>query len=71
MRVPVGPQPHQHLVLPGFDISSFQIGIWWSLTVVLIYISLVIKDVEHFFLMLLLCLNMFFGKYLFRSLACF
>jgi hypothetical protein len=47
--VPLSPHPYQHLLSPEFLILSILTGLRWNLKVVLICISLVIKDVEHFF----------------------
>jgi hypothetical protein len=47
--VPLSPHPRQHLLSPEFLILSIQTGVKWNLSVVLICISLMIKDVEHFF----------------------
>jgi hypothetical protein len=47
--IPLSPQTHQHLLSPEFWILAILAGVRWNLRVVLICISLMIKDDEHFF----------------------
>jgi hypothetical protein len=47
--VPLSPHPHQHLLSLEFLILAILTGVRWNLRVGLICISLMIKDMEHFF----------------------
>ena len=46
--VPLSPHPRQHLLSPEILILAVMTGGRWNLRVILIRISLMIKDVEHF-----------------------
>jgi hypothetical protein len=47
--VPLSPHPRQHLLSPEVLILTILTGVRWNLRVILICISLMIKDAGHFF----------------------
>jgi hypothetical protein len=47
--VPLSPHPLQHVLSPVILILAILIGVKWNLRVILIRISLIAKDFEHFF----------------------
>ena len=66
MRVPISPNPHQHLSLSIFLMMAIMVGAKWYLTVILICISVMTNNTEHLS-MCLLAICMSLEKYLLIS----
>ena len=69
--VPFSPQPLQHKLSSVFLILAILTGVRWNLRVVLICISLMTKDVEHFLKCLSAILDSSVESSLFRSVLHF